>query len=243
VQDSAVRVYRLSSETRRVANRYQLLSAVVAAGMLLFVFGASAVLLESVPPMFWLLPLVGAGALVAGVIRGRSKLRAQEALWGLALGPDVIRIVTADAPPIEMTRDEVTRALEAPSGLALQAEQPPRQLFVLRTVERYDEVRAAIAAWRPLEQVGSERGKVLRLLLWQAIGILAFVGAIFVADVRVSAVASAVLLALLAFGGRAVLRDRFFPPTLRQVALLCLGVATLALVARWALYLYAGGSR
>jgi len=211
--------------------------------MFVIFFGAMALVLPSVRESFWLIALVVGIFVVALGLRTKHRIRADQATWGIAVGPDVLRLVTPYASPVEMTRDQVVRALEGPTGLALQAESPPRQIFLPRTVERYDQVRAALVAWKPPEQVGSERGKVVLSLLWQAIGLLAFVGAVFVSDARWAAISTAILLPVLALGVWRVVRERFLPPALRKVAFLSCGVATLAVVGRWALYFYAGSAQ
>jgi hypothetical protein len=106
---------------------------------------------------FWpwrdlLLGLIFVGiALVMGVFL--QAFRRGGRTYELLVGERAIRRTLAGVPPAEVLRSEISGAFETSDGLWLTCTTPRRSLFVWRAVEGYDEVRAVIAAWQPIEAV------------------------------------------------------------------------------------------
>jgi hypothetical protein len=73
--------------------------------------------------------------------------------YELLVGGRAIRRTVAYVPPAEVLRPEISGAFETSDGLWLTCTTPRRSLLVPRAVEGYDEVRAVIAAWQPIEAV------------------------------------------------------------------------------------------
>ena len=66
----------------------------------------------------------------------------------------VIRRIVVGAVPAEILRPEVTRIVEAKWGMWVLCAQPRRALGLSRAIAAYDELRAALGSWKPIEPVG-----------------------------------------------------------------------------------------
>jgi hypothetical protein len=91
--------------------------------------------------------------------------------YQLTLGPNVLRIVCQGLVPTELRRDEVTRIEEARRHLVLRYGARSR-IGIPRDLAGYDEVRARLAEWRPIEpqrfSAGSRAAVLLFLVAWMA---------------------------------------------------------------------------
>lgn len=86
-------------------------------------------------------------ALVALTYRRRvRRFRARWASFEIALEPGAIARTVAGYPPVRIDRGEVTALEEHAAGVTVRG--GGKALVVPRELERYPEVRAALAAWR-----------------------------------------------------------------------------------------------
>jgi hypothetical protein len=117
------------------------------------------------------LSIVPGVLIVLAFVWGRAAKRPTEAIraYELLVAPRILRRTTATAGPAEILRPEVTRIVETRDGLWLSSDAPPRALFVWRAVDGYADVRAELAAWRPIETLrGWEAWRVnRRWMRWQ----------------------------------------------------------------------------
>jgi len=102
------------------------------------------------------LGIVAAG-IALGVVRVRRLNARAFETYELLVGPRAIRRVVAGVPPAEVLRPEVTGAFETRWGVWLTCTTPRCALYVARAVDGYDELRAALAAWAPIEVLGGGR--------------------------------------------------------------------------------------
>jgi uncharacterized membrane protein (UPF0136 family) len=233
--DGDVEVYRLGPEASAAAKRVMWITPGIVAVLLLVVFTVVGILLESVPPLFWLLVPATACLLLGSAFLGNRSNQRELVTFGIAIGPDVIRRVSGQLPPMEMVRTEVARIVDAPVGLLLFAESPPRALVIPRKLAGYDRVREIVTQWRAPEVQPPRRGTGVRLIAGYVLGVVAFSAATYGPDGWVSALGTAVFLGLVTLAALRLFRERFMDPKARRVALLILGMATLAVVWRWVL--------
>jgi hypothetical protein len=66
----------------------------------------------------------------------------------------VIRRIVVGALPAEILRPEITRVVEAKWGMWVICAQPRRALGLSRAIAGYDELRATLASWKPVEGIG-----------------------------------------------------------------------------------------
>jgi hypothetical protein len=99
------------------------------------------------------LPPLGGSVLMAAVIlaMARRPNRPELLTYDLLLGARVLRRTLATLQPAEVLRPEVTSVFETRDGLLVCCEGPRRALFITRALDGYDDVRATIATWRPIE--------------------------------------------------------------------------------------------
>ncbi len=91
--------------------------------------------------------------IVARVVRVRLVRRSNLESYELLIGPRAARRNLAGWVSAEILRPEITRIAEVPTGLWLICETPPRSLFVASACEGFDDARAILATWRPIETV------------------------------------------------------------------------------------------
>jgi len=229
--DLGVQVFRLSEESLRLVKRRQLLVGSIWLCLVLVMLAAAGV---------WAgidlgLGLLALAALAVVATIGSLSLRNRVALnhrtWGLAIGPDVLRFVSAVAPPVEMTRFEVVRVQEAPSGLLLEATSPARVVFVPANVERVSLDGELLTAWRtpePLNRRGPTREAALGAM---AVAVLAWLGGRYLENPVLAGASALLYLGVVAWLTRIVFREPLVPP--RQKAFFVLFTAAALLVLIW----------
>jgi hypothetical protein len=99
--------------------------------------GIVAVVLVAMVPISWL--------------RMRAMADRQLAMFELVVSPRVVRRSMPLLGTAEVLRPEVTRIVETPRALSLVSTTPRRTVSVARVVEGYDELRALVAGWGPIE--------------------------------------------------------------------------------------------
>jgi hypothetical protein len=103
---------------------------------------------------FFLVPVLVAYVVVAALFR-RWRVRSQEGpvLQGyeLLVAPRAIRRTALRVQPAEMLATEVTSIVEVPTGLSIEARGAGHRLFVVRALAGYEDLRAHVASWRPIE--------------------------------------------------------------------------------------------
>ena len=235
-----IRVFRLGPSWLSEVRRRHAIGASMAAVILLF----CALMVQLAPASVRSSSNLGLAVVTVVVafigIRALQRIPRQHATYGIALGPDVIRQVSATAPPVEMTRQEVVRVLEWPGGLALQADAPPRLIYVPRSLEGYATAREALAGWKPPEQHGSQRSPIAAVFM----GYLVFLGGLMVGGLSKSlpwaAFGTVLALVLGGIGFVRILRERHTNAGFRWITLAVLAFGMLALVARWTVRLLVG---
>jgi hypothetical protein len=241
--DSGVEVYRLGPASQAAARRAVWITLGAVYLFLLLVLAVVGLSLETVPTLYWwLFPVTGAIFAGAGVLGNRNSAR-EHALFGIAIGPDVLRRVSSQFPVVEMVRGDVVRVEEFPAGLLLYAEGPPRAVLVPSKLEGYARVRELIAGWKAPEIRAARKRAGLVMLAGNLLGLLAFLSALMGPDGWVLASASAAFLGLAGFAAWRVISERYLDPKARRVILGWLCVATAILAFRWALPLLRGMSR
>jgi hypothetical protein len=73
--------------------------------------------------------------------------------YDLLVGARVLRRTAASATPAEVLRPEVTSIVETRDGLLVCCEGVRRALFITRTLDGYDDVRAELATWQVIESL------------------------------------------------------------------------------------------
>jgi hypothetical protein len=98
---------------------------------------------------------IGGVAFVATVVmtwlRTRPAMARQLASFDVVVSPRVVRRVMPLLPVAEVLRPEVTRIVETARGLWLVSEHPRRTVSLSSVLAGYAELRAALAAWGPIE--------------------------------------------------------------------------------------------
>src|SRR5262249_37372883 len=187
-----------------------------------------------VPLFWWLFPSTALLFSGVAVLGNRASAR-EHAAFGIAIGPDVIRMVSTQLPVVEMVRDQVVRVDEFPGGLCVYAESPPRVLVVPRKLEGYPRIREIVAAWKTPQLRTSRKAGALLTLGANFLGWMASVVAIMSPDGWVLVITAAVFLGLSAFVAWRVVRERYLDPKARRTVLIMFGTATAILAFRWAL--------
>jgi nitrogen fixation-related uncharacterized protein len=92
------------------------------------------------------------------LVRQIKRYRKSWESFQLIVGPDFIRREQAGYPPLEIRREEVRGIFEgARSGLVVRTMQIHKMLFVPKDLEGYEELRAQLQQWRPLEPATQQR--------------------------------------------------------------------------------------
>jgi hypothetical protein len=107
------------------------------------------------PPAFLVIMASVFGVVLAlGAIGGMLRIWWTEpailTTYEVLLGERVIQRSGAGVLPAEVLRPEVTAIFETPDALWIRCETPPRSLGVPRSLDGYDDVRAAVATWAPI---------------------------------------------------------------------------------------------
>jgi len=233
--DSGVEVHRLGPESEAAARRAMW---IVVGGVYLFLLLILAVVgfsLQTIVPLFWwLFPSTALLFASVAVLGNRASAR-EHAAFGIAIGPDVIRMVSTQFPVVEMVRDQVVRVDEFPGGLRVYAEGPPRVLFVPRKLEGYPRIREMVAAWKPPQIRTSRKADAVITLGGTLLGVIAFSVAIMSPDGWLLNLTSAMFLGLSAFAAWRFVRERYLDPKARRAVLVALGTGTAILAFRWAI--------
>ena len=231
--DLGIQVFRLSEESfRHARSRNLVLSGVWL--FLMLVILAFVGIPRDADPRVWLLVFVV--VLVVSVIGNFSQRRRVEQVHrtvGLAIGPDVLRYVSALAPPVEMTRTEVVRLQEGRSGLLIEATAPRRAVFIPVSLERYALARDLLSAWRTPEPLTRRGPGGAAVLAGWAIGILGWLGGKCLENPWLAAVTT---LAFLGVGVRfawIVSREPRVPPKTKSLLLIFAAGALLVLLWRF----------
>jgi len=110
-----------------------------------------------------------------GAYRGmRRSLRILKDGWDsyeLGLGDDFVLKKQANMPEVEIGRDEITGVQEAtskgaPNGLVIRTADRHLFISVPAALDGYDEVKAKLADWRPVEPLSTAKYRYLQILIW-----------------------------------------------------------------------------
>jgi hypothetical protein len=96
--------------------------------------------------------LLGVGwSLFIALAKARSASAPELVSYEMLAGPRVLRRTMIGRQPAEVLRPEVSAVFEVKGGLWVACSEPRRAVFVSRAVDGYDDLRATLAAWRPIE--------------------------------------------------------------------------------------------
>lgn len=239
--DLGVQVFRLSEESLRRTLRMQLRGGAILLGIVLFIGVGAAV--EQAADVRVAIVLIGVILVLSmlGVLRERTRAEKRHRAYGWAIGPDVLRHVSSEAPPVEMARTEIVRIQESPSGLLLEAVRPRRAVFVPAGVERYALARELLTSWRAPEPL-IRRGPTRAIALGgMAMGLLAWFGGRYL-ESSVAAAACTLVYALIAgWFSWVVFREQLIPPKTRALFVILAAGGLLVLVWRLLLPALGGG--
>jgi hypothetical protein len=90
------------------------------------------------------------GLAIAWFGAGRVGSR-QLATFEVLASERVVRRILTGTLPAEVLRPEVSRIVETKLGLWVICERPRRSLFLVRAIDRYEDLRRALASWRTVE--------------------------------------------------------------------------------------------
>ena len=237
--DTGVDLYVLGPDARAKARRFMGVS-VGLAGVGLIGFLAA---LRSATPAsqaLWPVALIVTAAFVVGGSLGAASARRELASFRIALGPDVIRRVSARLAPLELTRPEVVRIVEMPPGMVLIAKNPARALVVPRTLDGYARVREVVSRWRVPEVRTSAPLLVAGVALAWVAGLTGLGLAVFAPAPSLAMLGAIVFAGLGSVLGWQLLRTRDGDPHLRRSLLVMLGMGGLAVLGRLTLLVIAG---
>jgi len=148
VPDDEVRVYRLSKDRLpsmvRSATRESLLATAA-----VFVLGFASMNTCDPWPFFALCPILMLGTM--HLFASRALARRRHARYGLALGPDVLRVVSILSPPMEVAATDIRRIYETRRGLFISNGRSRRLAHVPVGLDGTEEVRAHLGRWRTAE--------------------------------------------------------------------------------------------
>ena len=100
-------------------------------------------------PSQWVPPFLMLGVLALFQLRMVGRALARAMTYQLTLGPNVARVACQGMVATEVMRSEVTRLVESARYLCIHVGS--RRVVVPRDLGGYDEVRARLAQWRPVE--------------------------------------------------------------------------------------------
>ena len=135
-----------------------------------------------------------------GMFRGfRAQLKSGKTVWDsyeLTISDNILRRVTANLPPAEMFRTEVTRIIDAKGeGLTVATADRHRFIFVPEQVVGYGEVRERLASWRAFEPPRLARNRAVAVS-WTIVLLGSWLASGMIPDIRLAMVAGVVLLAV-----------------------------------------------
>jgi hypothetical protein len=118
-----------------------------------FILALLFVRFEAPDTPFWLWSVLMTGWFALVTVLVLRRIRRARRSYELLVGERAIRCTVAGVPPSEVLRPEVSGAFETSDGLWVTCATPRRSLVVSRAVEGYEEVRAVVARWQPIEAV------------------------------------------------------------------------------------------
>jgi hypothetical protein len=141
----------------------------------------------------------------------RKQMKEGRAAWDsyrLTVGPNVLRRVIVNLPPVEIVRTEVTRIVESPvEGFSVTTADRHRFVFVPRQLVGFAEVRAHLSGWKAVEP--AKRGRQAALgMLWSAVLLGCWLGTGIIPDIRLAMLSGAVLLVAVGFLIREILKQK-----------------------------------
>jgi hypothetical protein len=159
MQDEAITVHHIGRSQARTAMWRQLM-AITALFVVCQVAMVAWIATTSTSPVSFaptaLLCIVYFLFLRRAATRGARRL----ATYQLTLGPNVLRIVHANLVPTEVFRHDVRRIIEYSSAIRIE-HGAGRFIGIPRAVDGYDDVRARLAAWHPIERGRATSGALL----------------------------------------------------------------------------------
>ncbi|HZW88306.1 MAG TPA: hypothetical protein VFF12_04440 [Myxococcaceae bacterium] len=240
--DLGVQVFRLSEESFRQTKKKQRLFGAFCVGLVVVMLTATGV--WGMLDLRFTLVILGVLVVLAvsGSLGATTQLVRGHRTWGLAIGPEVLRLVSASAPPVEMTRSEVVRVQESPKGLVLEAESPARAVFVPASTERYALARELLAAWRtpePFVRRGPPQGVTLGAL---ALAFLAWIGGKNLESPELAGACAVLYLGIASWFIWIVFREPLVPPRSRASLVILVALGLVTLIWRFAKPMLAGGA-
>ncbi|MGH7437487.1 MAG: hypothetical protein ACRENE_17560 [Polyangiaceae bacterium] len=150
-----VRRFRLDPALQRVHARRRVLRSMRVIGpvMLVMMYGVTS--FASGPAGANLSPFITlfvVGFFLLRVWVGVARRSSVELVsYELLVGPRVLRRMLAETQPAEVLRPEVTSIVELEDGLFVCCDSVKRSLYVTRALAGYEDVKAALEEWKPIE--------------------------------------------------------------------------------------------
>jgi hypothetical protein len=149
----------IATHRRRLKRTFALQGALIA--LVFLGMTAHSLFSQGVPPSMALLVLGIAGCVTAPImllgwrLQIRRMMREADALrsYELTLREGTITRTMDGLPLLVLSRGEVTRISEHPEkGVTLETAEPDRFLLIPKQLERYEQARASVIGWGPIEK-------------------------------------------------------------------------------------------
>ncbi len=95
--------------------------------------------------------------LALGLHRAARRITQRIKAYELRLDENTLSATQGGGRPVKIRRDQIARLEERPPEVLLvEADNPPRTISIPMALDRYDEVRAQLAAWHSIETGGAQ---------------------------------------------------------------------------------------